>query len=730
MDEATLNAALAGFARGMADFWPADISTGEPTSDILTRAERLVRGAEEKPGTSAALHSVFGSLMLPGKPKPTNSQVLPFELLTIREDTLFPVPSAKGDLGKLRGDFQRVVRAVKDLGPQVLLETALDAAMRFAWCVPAVGYGEQCDVSRYDHARSTAAIAACLSRGQDFALIGCGLDGIQSFIYTLASDGAAKSLRARSFYLQLLTEAIARDVLTRLGLPITNALYIGGGGFQLLALGQSVDALAEIEADIQRRLLIAHRAALGIVIKAQRFDAAQFDQFGLVRDALGQTINAAKRRPFAAVPAELLAQYIGAPLGTGGDQTSFCRVTGEELPPSRRATGDDEQVKSEFVESLERLGLTLREATHIAMTAVRATDVSRVRDWHTALRMFGMQVEVLRPGDQPVLAGDGLVELARLTPDAPSGEAALRTALGQRSIVTFYYPFARLTPRHATENRPLMFDELAACSAGVQRWAVLRMDVDNLGLLFRNGFGAHPSLARAAGLSFALRLFFEGWLPALAGEYPNLNERLYIQYAGGDDVFVVGAWDAVADYALRIRDSFGAYTVQNPSLTLSGGITLAEAKFPLYQAARMAGEAEEAAKHYTHGDKAKDAITFLEQTLSWEDYAQAYQQALDLAGWCGSGIASRSLLQALQQLHAQSSEEHQRRARNHEPKRQYTRATWLAAYQLTRVAESLAHKPQAGSAREAVKNLQAQLMEPNAHTNVIALSARWAQFLI
>lgn len=54
-------------------------------------------------------------------------------------------------------------------------------------------------------------------------------------------------MRARSFYLQLLTEAIARDVLTRLGLPITNALYIGGGGFQLLALGQSVDALAEIE---------------------------------------------------------------------------------------------------------------------------------------------------------------------------------------------------------------------------------------------------------------------------------------------------------------------------------------------------------------------------------------------------------------------------------------------------------------------------------------------------
>jgi CRISPR-associated protein Csm1 len=738
MDDAVLNAALAGLARGMADFWPVDIAAPDFGAERLTRAERLVRGAEAVPGQPAALHSIFSALTLPGRPKPPAAPVLPYAPLALNQAALFPVPAPQGDPAVLRDHFQAAVRSASSTGTHALLETALDAAMCYAWCVPARGYGAACDVSRYDHARSTAAVAACLASGDDCALVGADLSGIQSFIYTLASSGAARSLRARSFYVQLLTEAIARDVLGRLGLPSVCALYIGGGGFQLLAPGRCADQLAAIEPDVQRRLLAAHRSALGVVVKAHRFDAGQFDRFGQVREALGRALNAAKRRPFAAVPADLLAQYVGVPLGTGGDQTSFCRVTGEELPPDLEA-GHGDAVKSAFVESLERLGLELRSATHLLLRGVPPAGASRVRDWRTALAMFGLAVSIVKQDDPPPrVEGSDPVWLARLTPEGAAGDAALRAALGRRPVLAFYYPFARLAPRHETQNRPLMFDELAARSTGLQRWAVLRMDVDNLGALFRGGFGPHPALARAAGLSFLLRLFFEGWLPRLAEQQEGLAGRLYIQYAGGDDVFVVGAWDAVAEYALRIRESFRQFTAHNPSLTLSAGIVLADANFPLYQAARTAGDAEEAAKRYarrdTPGDarglQVKDAVSFLEQVVGWDDFAAAFDRARDLADWCGSGLASRSLLQVLQQLNAQAGDEHARRARNREPKRQYTRTTWLAAYQLTRVAEALARKPDAQPVRQAVEGLRGQLVGPQARTDVIALAARWAQFLI
>ena len=89
------------------------------------------------------------------------------------------------------------------------------------------------DVSLYDFLRTTAAIAACIAREAfseveiDTQLDGDNSDrplcmllkgdisGIQRFLYQILSDGAARQLRGRSFYLQLLTEVeekVAKEV--------------------------------------------------------------------------------------------------------------------------------------------------------------------------------------------------------------------------------------------------------------------------------------------------------------------------------------------------------------------------------------------------------------------------------------------------------------------------------------------------------------------------------------
>jgi CRISPR-associated protein Csm1 len=67
------------------------------------------------------------------------------------------------------------------------------------------------DVALIDLARSTGAIAAALAQqqpGDKLALIGGDLMGVQKFIYTISSEGALKSLRARSFYLELAAEEV------------------------------------------------------------------------------------------------------------------------------------------------------------------------------------------------------------------------------------------------------------------------------------------------------------------------------------------------------------------------------------------------------------------------------------------------------------------------------------------------------------------------------------------
>ena len=94
--------------------------------------------------------------------------------------------------------------------------------------------------------------------------------------------------------------------------------------------------VTDVESQLQQRLLKAHRGALGITLLAERFDEAAFETFAAVRDRLGQALNRAKRRPFARVPANVLAEQLGQPLDNGGED-NFCRVTGEEVPAGTTA---------------------------------------------------------------------------------------------------------------------------------------------------------------------------------------------------------------------------------------------------------------------------------------------------------------------------------------------------------------------------------------------------------
>jgi len=99
-------------------------------------------------------------------------------------------------------------------------------------------------------------------------LIGGDISGVQNFIYTLSAKGAAKTLRGRSFYLQLLNEAVLRYVLRELGLPTTNVIYSGGGHFYLLAPPSAAQRLADIQQKIDRVLVKHHGTALYLAMES------------------------------------------------------------------------------------------------------------------------------------------------------------------------------------------------------------------------------------------------------------------------------------------------------------------------------------------------------------------------------------------------------------------------------------------------------------------------------
>ena len=80
-------------------------------------------------------------------------------------------------------------------------------------------------------------------------------------------------------------------------------------------------------------------------------------------------------------------------------------------------------------------------------------------------------------------------------------------------------------------------------------------------------------------------------------------------------------WSDLPEIAQEIYDKFKAYVAYHPKITLSGGIYLAPSpKFPVYQAAKEAGDAEEKAKT---GEK--NRLSFFDITITWEELKELAQ---------------------------------------------------------------------------------------------------------
>lgn len=116
---------------------------------------------------------------------------------------------------------------------------------------------ELADISLFDHMKLTAAAASCILEYLDeqkvtdykeklyvkgsefysehsFLLYSMDISGIQDFIYTITSENALKTLRARSFYLEIMMEHIMDCLLNELNLSRANIIYSGGGHCYIL----------------------------------------------------------------------------------------------------------------------------------------------------------------------------------------------------------------------------------------------------------------------------------------------------------------------------------------------------------------------------------------------------------------------------------------------------------------------------------------------------------------
>ena len=497
------------------------------------------------------------------------------------------------------------------------------------------------DVSLYDHLRLTAAIAHALwlfhggsPSAQDlrqdeekFLLAVGDMGGIQGHIYRIAGaeagvGGIAKRLRARSLEVSLAAEAMALGLLRHLGLTPLNRILGAGGKFYLL-LPNTPEAVASLEEARKDwgRWALKRGGSLVPHLAWVSFRGQDFRDFAALLKRLHGALAREKLRPFAFLAAT--GEVLGAPLRP-------CAACG--LEPARRDEPgslcpdcEREAALGARLPRSDRVGFFLEEAPrpYLDFPGVK---VGLGGPLEGAFHLFRARLD-FAPWPHPSEAKPLLGHLPRV-------EHALKA---KGWSLEAYRAWAEeeglLEDEEPHPEKVLTFAELAALSEGAPYLGALMLDADRMGEAFATGFRregrdlATPS--RLAALSRTLEVFFTTEVLTLLEEPLRYRQRLgwdgleaqrkearypllYSVYSGGDDLFLLGPWDVLLDFALDLERLYRLFT-RHPRLTLSGGFLLVPPSLPVPELARLLGEAERRAKAEGRG-----RLFLFGQAVPWE----------------------------------------------------------------------------------------------------------------
>lgn len=473
------------------------------------------------------------------------------------------------------------------------------------------------DINLYDHSRAVAAITVILYeefvngsyKGKDNnilsssykveltnpAILICGnVNGIQDFIFNVKSEKAAKNLKGRSYFIQILTDIVAKFIIDQFGLKSANILYNGGGNFFILAPNFRKNDLDAIQRKISNAI-IDTGLYLSLGFTEVAFD--DFINFGNVFDAAVLASNNAKKKKYS----NLYYNQVFEPFQQKikGEEDYF-ELTESLQKASNYFYGSDEGVtkKTKWEKVFNTLGykVDFHSSTELHKQEVVYNKV----DFSDKYQSFRFAVKDLPKWNK---------DLERKFKEELDGEFEFEEGESISTILQYK-----------------RFAQLAKFETGTEKIGVLKMDIDNLGMIFKDGLKhAKPTIGRIAFLSRTLKWFFEGYMNHLLNE-SEFKTKIYVIFSGGDDFFLVGAWNAVFEFAVKVREEFRRFVAQHPGITLSAALIVIDETFPIKQIANLAEERLEEAKHRKDIRtklRIKNAISVFDTVLSWEDFYRA-----------------------------------------------------------------------------------------------------------
>ncbi len=422
------------------------------------------------------------------------------------------------------------------------------------------------------------------------------VSGIQEFIFNVQSDGAAKSLKAKSFYIDLLSRLCYSYCINQLKQPeiVVDEIYCGGGNFflELESFDDVSGRIERIQTNINKELL---HDEIAVVLTLLPRDGQNFgeDWICLLKKSNLNKLTKHKGNY------ELFEPYFHEEKENINNKKRFEKYNQKYK---------DNLLFSEITTRLVKSKLIEAELYDEAIRLVEGNFIGKLTDKLPLWNNYD--------------------ELEKYKSYRSQNYSVDNQIKNEENLIDFDG-----------------FGDFAGKRTGTNRLGILKMDVDNLGSIFKDKVRSKED---AKALSAEFVEFFEKELYRIWAD-EKFRPDIYPVFAGGDDCFLIGSWDKVLLFTKSIRDAF-KITFED-KWTLSAGIVFVHPKHSVSSFANLVNDALDKAKREQTFDEVikkikhqKNSICLFDEVFTWDELDKIIQLSNEISGFVHSGKVKRSFI--------------------------------------------------------------------------------------
>ena len=595
------------------------------------------------------LNSIFETISLDNHVNREVTSYFAYKLKTLNHETIFPQRLATGiDANSFKGNkeeelynhiynFLEEVKKINSSNYDIFFSQLYLLMEKYMWCIASDTQTKISDISLFDHLKSTSALALSsykyhkennlLENGnqpkekiKQFRILIGDVSGIQNFIYDdIKSEGAAKTLRGKSFFVKMISDAIALYLIKELELNLTNIILTAGGKFYILLQNteDSIKKIKEIKEKLNNYLYKEFFGQLFVNIVTLEVNGDEIaKKFTKILEKGNRELNWQKDKKF------------------------FNQI--KENPIFDVEYRDDGTTALDRInEKFKEMGGKIPKAKFIGIRYNHEGDNKNTFQIleNMSIQFFKSKEEINTSGKNKkidIVISLNNIEIVEKFP----------------TILRFISNYA---PLEKEGNSLKSFEDIADTATGNKKIAVYKADVDNLGMIFSIGFKKNNnisdeelekdekdkeddfrSISRISTLSRNMEYFFSYWMNSIFEKgkveiwlrdkiKKEIDLRdIYVLYSGGDDLVIIGPWDKIIYVSYLIRKNFEQFVTENNEITLSGGIAISHPKLRIINGIDKAGELEEKSKEI---DKDKNALTLFDRSFKWDEFEKIFEFA-------------------------------------------------------------------------------------------------------